>query len=142
MLINLPLWRLESVKSRVIDLVKRKPEAIRFVDQCGLNSVVNGRWKELHPRFNAHECFFRRDTRQFATLFPEGEGLAAKENPIIIHYTGSLKPWSWYDDHPRKKDYWKYLSMTPYARTFPKDMTPLNILKRSIPKSIKRFFKR
>ena len=58
MLINVARWRQEHLKERVIDIVRKKPWAIQFDDQCGLNSVVDGRWKEVHPKFNFQSFFF------------------------------------------------------------------------------------
>ena len=44
MLINLKKWREDGIKDAVINLVRERPEAIHFVDQCGLNGVINGKW--------------------------------------------------------------------------------------------------
>ena len=44
MLINLEYWRAYNVKEKVIEFVGRKPEVIRFVDQDGLNFVINRNW--------------------------------------------------------------------------------------------------
>ena len=44
MLINLEYWRAYNVKEKVIEFVGRKPDVIQFVDQDGLNSVINRNW--------------------------------------------------------------------------------------------------
>ena len=56
MLINLAKWRSEKLQENVIDFVKNNSEVIKFVDQCGLNSIINGRWKRLPLKFNQH-CY-------------------------------------------------------------------------------------
>ena len=48
MLINLRKWREVDVRSAVIDFVKARANLIEFVDQCGLNGVVDGNWLELN----------------------------------------------------------------------------------------------
>src|SRR6266568_844471 len=93
-LFNLPKWREGRVKEKVIELIRNKPWAIQFPDQCGINAIVNGRWKELHPKYNAQSIFFQvkfEDTR--SELYPDGQLLEAIKDPVIIHYSGKQKPW-------------------------------------------------
>ena len=141
MLINLTAWRRDDIKGRVIELVKRKPWAIHFVDQCGLNSVVNGRWKELHPKFNLQGCLFETKVDTFSNVFPKGDLIAAIQNPVIIHYSGSIKPWHFHYKHPWRKLYWKYLRMTPFNHFLSRDFTILKVVKQCIPKGIKKAIK-
>jgi lipopolysaccharide biosynthesis glycosyltransferase len=142
MLLNLDAWRHDRIKERVIDLVQRKPWAIKFVDQCGLNSVVNGRWKELHPKFNLQGCFFVTKIDTYSSLFPDGDLMAAVHSPVIIHYSGSGKPWHFGYKHPYRRLYWKYLRMTPFSRRFSNDLTILKAIKWCIPGVVKKAIKR
>lgn len=141
MLLNLEAWRRDDIKIKVIDVVKHKPWAIQAVDQCGLNSVVNGQWKELHPQFNLQGALFDNPGHEFSDLFPGDDLLAALQSPVIIHFSGSLKPWSFRYKHPWRKLYWKYLRMTPFSHWFSKDLTLFNIVKWSLPKGIKQAIK-
>ena len=120
MLINLDRWRSCNVKEKVIEFVKRKPEVIRFVDQDGLNSVINGNWLELHPKYNLHTVLL---CAEYARTSQVKEAI---DNPVIIHYTGSSKPWHFADNHRYKHLYWKYLRMTPYRFAIPSK--PLRLL--------------
>ena len=134
MLLNLDHWRAENVKEKVIELFKRSKEVVRFVDQDGLNSVINGNWLELHPKYNLHTVLL---SPEYAWTTPVKEAI---DNPVIIHYTGSSKPWHFADNHPYKHLYWKYLRMTPYKFTIPSKplgLLSLNNLKRMIPKPMK-----
>ena len=90
MLLNLDLWRSRGVKDCVVEFVRSYPSAIKFVDQCGLNAVVNGDWLELHPRYN------------FQTSFFVDSPLESEVNPCIVHFTGSGKPWHFRNSHPLK----------------------------------------
>jgi lipopolysaccharide biosynthesis glycosyltransferase len=138
MLMNLEYWRACNVKEKVIDFVGRKPEVIRFVDQDGLNSVINGNWLELHPKYNMH-TIFTREGYAVDSIIKE-----AIDNPVIIHYTGASKPWHFGNDHPYRHLYWKYLRKTPYKfsiPTKPLSVINLNILRRMIPRPIKDFLK-
>ena len=139
MLINLEYWRTNKVKEKVIEFVGRKPEVIDFVDQDGLNSVINGNWLELHPKYNMHTVFLGAEYVSDSII------KEAINDPVIIHYTGSSKPWHLGDTHPYKHLYWKYLRMTPYKYVLPSkplSILSLNFLKMIIPKSIKKRLKK
>ena len=134
MLINLEYWRSFNVKEKVIEFIGGSLGVVQFPDQDGLNSVINGNWLELHPKYNMHTVFL---CAECAYVSPIKEAI---DNPVIIHYTGSSKPWHFADHHPYKHLYWKYLRMTPYKFSIPSK--PLNIIslkniKWMIPKSIK-----
>ncbi|MGD0279107.1 MAG: glycosyltransferase family 8 protein [Smithella sp.] len=136
MLINLEYWRAKNVKEKVIDFISRKPEVIRFADQDGLNSVINGNWLELHPKYNLHGILL------FSGHDPVSPIKEAIDNPVIIHYTGSSKPWHYRSYHSYKHLYWKYLRRTPYKYFIPDDFKIIDILKGLIPISIRQYIKR
>jgi lipopolysaccharide biosynthesis glycosyltransferase len=141
MLINLDMWRRDHIKERVIEVVRKKPWAIQFADQCGLNSVVDGKWKELHPKFNLQSFFLEAKTNTYAPSFPKGELAAAIRSPVILHYSGSAKPWHFGYKHPYRGLYWKYLRKTPCNHLFSKDMTLVKIIKWCVPERIKKVIK-
>jgi lipopolysaccharide biosynthesis glycosyltransferase len=142
MLINVEMWRRDCMKERVIEVVRRKPWAIQFGDQCGLNSVVDGKWKELHPKFNLQSFFFEASADAYAPSFPKGELAAAIKSPVILHYSGSAKPWQFGYKHPYRGLYWKYLRKTSYNRWFSQDITIFKIAKWCIPEAVKKAFKK
>jgi lipopolysaccharide biosynthesis glycosyltransferase len=142
MLLNLAWFRRDNLKEGVIDLVTRKPWAVPFLEQCGLNSMVNGRWKELHPKFNLQGCFFETEIETYSSLFPGRDLIDAVQSPVIIHYSGSGKPWHFGYKHPFRKLYWKYLRMTPFNHRFSNDFTILKVIKWCIPEGFKKAFKK
>ena len=142
MLINVARWRQEHLKDRVIDIVRKKPWAIQFDDQCGLNSVVDGRWKEVHPKFNFQSFFFGAGIEAYSAFYPNGELTAASHSPVILHYTGASKPWHFGYKHPYRSLYWKYLRKTPFNHLFSKDLTITKLMKYCVPRVIKRHVKR
>ncbi|MFA5322633.1 MAG: glycosyltransferase family 8 protein [Smithella sp.] len=133
MLINLEYWRTCNIKEKVIEFVNRKPEVIRFPDQDGFNSVINGEWRELHPKYNLLS----------AHLIHAGDSTIkdAIDNPVIIHYTGFPKPDHFKNNHPYKHLYWKYLRSTPYKYIIPDGLNIVDILKWIVPQSIKKRIK-
>lgn len=129
MLINLDKWRSERLTERVIELVKRKPEAMVFSDQCGINSIVNGRWKEVDPKFNLVHSYAGENISGYTGMFPEGALEKARERPVIIHFSGGSKPWHFRRKHPYRHLYWKYRRKTPFKRYFSEDLTVPRITK-------------
>lgn len=141
MLINNKLWKTYKITDKVIKFVDANQSVIKFVDQCGLNAVINGNWLKIPLKYNQQAVVFEKDFKEKYNCFADNELNEAKESPAIIHYTGSSKPWHFRNKHPYKHLYWKYLRMTPFKRYFPEDLTVINMIKWMIPKSIKEFIK-
>lgn len=129
MLINLDKWRSERLTERVIELVKRKPEAMVFSDQCGINSIVNGRWKEVDPKFNLVHSYAGDNISEYTGMFPDNVLANARKHPVIIHFSGGSKPWHFNRKHPYRYLYWKYRRKTPFRRYFSEDLTVSRITK-------------
>jgi len=129
MLINLEAWKRNSISEKVIEFVEKNPEVIWCVDQCGLNSIINGNWLPLHPRYDQQTSFFEKNVN---THYEEEEIQLAITNPIIVHYTGYSKPWHYMDKHPFKEKYWHYLQKTYWKNYIPDDRTLKNILIKKI----------
>ncbi len=141
MLINNKLWKSDNLAKNIIEFIDLKSNIVQFPDQDGLNAVINGNWVKVPLEFNQQAVIFEKDFKERYNCFSDDELNEAKENPVIIHYTGSSKPWHFRSNHPYKNLYWKYLKMTPFKRCFPEDLTVINVIKWMIPKSIKKFIK-
>jgi lipopolysaccharide biosynthesis glycosyltransferase len=79
LLMNLQLIRSTEFLSNCILFIKNSFSKINFCDQDVINIVASGRIKELEYQFNYYTDLFK-----FKTL----------QEPAIIHYTGSVKPWN------------------------------------------------
>ena len=132
MLINLRKWREENVRIGVIEVVKAKGALIKFVDQCGLNSVVDGSWLELDRTFNFQSWMVLSGSAKDRDTIP---------NYKIVHFTGSSKPWQMQNKHIHKRVYWKYRQKTPYKTIFFDDFNFLTISRCIMPASIKYILK-
>lgn len=93
MLVDLERWRAEDVASRAFDYLERYREEIWFWDQEALNAVLAERWGKLDPRWNQIESVAGRSFFHPEHIDPEAHRQLAAD-PWIIHYAGSLKPWS------------------------------------------------
>jgi len=142
MLINLAKWKESGVQKKVIDFIEHNPDAIWFPDQCGLNSIINGKWKKVPLKFNQQSSIFSEGFDDKFDCFNKEELQEARTKPVIIHYTSGSKPWHFRNNHPYKSYYWKYLKMTPYRHAIYSDLRPMHLLKSMIPKDIKSAIKK
>ncbi len=97
MLVNLKLWRLESISTKLIDTANEYMDRISWWDQDILNIYFLNRWYHFDSKYNALK------------LSEKCEKL-----PVIIHYNTHTKPWHYLNYHPYKYLYWQYIKLTPF----------------------------
>lgn len=120
MLINLNKWRKSEIKNLVISFVKNNTSVVLYPDQCGLNSIVNGNWLEISPKYNCQTHML--NNQFYLDIFRE-------INPSIIHFTSFRKPWRFKNKHPYRKLYWFYRNSTSYKSILNFDINFNEILK-------------
>jgi lipopolysaccharide biosynthesis glycosyltransferase len=117
LVMNLKKWRDESIGKKVLEYVKQNREYVRN-DQDGLNAVLAGKWGELHPKWNIMPKIYEYQSWQDSPLAPEVYN-ELLENPCIIHYTNSPKPWyaglKEECKHPKKNLFFQYLDITAWS---------------------------
>ena len=127
LLIDLCRWRNDKLGERALAFAIERPELMTYWDQCALNYVLDGRFKELAKVWNFQSGHLRRTGNGKLTADALREMRAAK----IIHFTGALKPWLYLTDHPMKWLYWKFLRKTEWRDYHPPDRTGRNVLWRT-----------
>ena len=105
LLLNLDLIRRDKIFEKAITFAKNQARNISFPDQCSLNSVVNGNFILLEPKFNLQTVFFNDYSQIDASDFTKKNIKNAIESPIIIHFTGKYKPLIFNFKHPHIKQY-------------------------------------
>lgn len=118
-LVDVQRWIQERITERTVMFVRENSEAIHFVDQCGLNAVIDGEWCPLHPRYNQQTAFHIRGVHYQSTSSEKIE--QAISQPAVVHYTGSEKPWHVGNRHPERNRYCAIRKHTPYAFCFDTD---------------------
>ena len=109
LLLNLDLMRQDNMQNKLIDTAIKNKDIIWWQDQDVINMVMDGKIKYLDLAWN-FQYFYPGDYMDFdLETFNK-----AKNNPKIIHYIGSIKPWSSYSNRPFGKEYFKYLEFTPW----------------------------
>lgn len=102
-LLNSKKVRDENKFESVIKYLKDNSEEILYLDQDALNAILYDEWLELDEKWNYHNTFIlkRNNVKENIVM----------DNPIIIHYTGPLKPWHMESDHILKGRYSHYKIM-------------------------------
>jgi lipopolysaccharide biosynthesis glycosyltransferase len=80
MVIDRARWRAEDLTARVTRALREDPRRYPFMEQDALNSLIQGRFAKLSPRYNFMGDFFLT-------------GLEPKIQPIVLHFVNSPKPW-------------------------------------------------
>lgn len=112
LLINLDYWREHDIVNQSIHYITTYPENLLFNDQDVLNALLYDKKIFIDFQWNMQDGFFRRKRKISPDTWSEID--KAMTNPIILHYTGSKKPWHYKSEHPYKSEYFKYLDMTPW----------------------------
>ncbi len=115
--IDLKKWKKQKLTEKALKWIKENADKTEFADQDGLNMALVGKWREIHPSWNMLTKIFYYD---YPLPFVHNHNRQALETykrikqPKIIHYTGFLKPWFFFDPVPMKKEYLNYLKKTPW----------------------------
>ena len=105
-LYNLNYWRENNVSSMAIQFIKQNRNRIKWMDQDVVNALLYKEILLLPICYNFQNRFLLNSQwKCFDAVFRE-DIIRAMEHPIIIHYCGSDKPWSYH--------YYRY----PYSELF------------------------
>lgn len=130
LVINLAAWRIHNIGPKICDFIRANSEKISFCDQDGLNAVLFNQWRRLPVQWNVQTDFYELLHEK---RILRADLLQALQNPQIVHYSTKSKPWRYMDSHPQKKEYYRYLKMTPWRRFVPADRTLGNIFRKTPP---------
>lgn len=111
LLINLDLWRAESIGKKCLDLLRS--EKLLWGDQDALNVVLQDRWLELPRRWNLQTA----DLSEYSLArahWPEDVEDALRA-PSIIHFTERDKPWAAGCRHPLTGKWFEALDRTDWS---------------------------
>lgn len=123
MLINLKKWQEFNVSKKLIDFIKNNSKKLKYWDQDAMNAILYNKWLNIHSKNNYTTLLTRNSISK-----------TEKDDISIIHYTEMLKPWNYLSKHPLKKEYFYYLSKTPWSNKKYIDKNIKNIIKKIIKK--------
>lgn len=112
LLINIPEWNKRNLTPTLFKYIESNQNKLIFWDQDALNANLYDQWVKLPPKWNQQSSFFETPRKKLIAVYGKEELDEAMNNPCIIHYTGSSKPWDYLNLHPLKKVYFNYLKKT------------------------------
>ncbi|MDR2599829.1 MAG: glycosyltransferase family 8 protein [Oscillospiraceae bacterium] len=120
LIMNLDIIRRENLTPRFFELVTK---GYTFPDQDILNIVCYDRIYFLPYKYNiqANNVFHRSafDKNADILLCPPDEVEDALENPVIIHYVSSIKPWNMHCDYALLHHLWYQMAFeSPYKLNY------------------------
>ena len=139
MLMGLDVWRRAGWGEKVSEFVARRPEAVRYVDQCGLNAVIDGEWVALAPRWNQQTLMHEWTRDELAGYRTPAEIDEALASPAIVHFTGPSKPWQADNVHPCRRLYWQHRRNVPFPPHRP-PFSATRLAKLIVPRPLKRWY--
>ena len=122
LLINLKKWREENIGNKIIDFYRKNNKKMFAPDQDALNCFLKDEIYTLSPKYNFYNIFYQYNYKFLSNLLYPVQYISsnvyedAVKDPIIIHYLGEERPWRKGNYHKYKKDYLKYLSLTPWNK--------------------------
>lgn len=123
LLINLKRWREDKIKEKFIRFIDKYNGNVIHHDQGVLNGVLHYGVKIVSPKFNLMTIYYMLNRSEIIEYYNiEGEFYSEKEineainNVIYIHFTPAFttRPWIKNCKHPRKKEYFKYIELSPW----------------------------
>lgn len=108
-LMNLEELRKGNLIDETYEYFSKNKDIIEFHDQDILNGIWDEKVKFLDEKFNAQSYSFLRMKKRYKQA-----GVKRIKNPVIIHYTGSLKPWQTYCPHKKAHEWLKYQQLSPF----------------------------
>lgn len=114
LVLNLEKWREEHICAQCINYIFKNKEYIRSHDTDVLNAILAGRWGKLAPSWNQMPFIYECKTWEDSP-YPEQDFHDAVNNPCIIHYATSAKPWNSLHKHPFRYLFYVFLDKTEWA---------------------------
>lgn len=138
LLLNLEVMRAERSFEAVVRAVAEHRDHVVWPDQDALNVTFAGRWKALHPRWNAQNSLWA--WREWADeVFGETVVQEATRGPAIRHFEGPslCKPWHYLCPYPQREEYARTLAVTPWADAPLLDRTWATTAIRRLPRDVR-----
>lgn len=115
LLINLKYWREHDLSERFVSFIKNYSYRIQAHDQDVLNATLYAEKKRLPLTYN-FQAGFLFESKYLSIDYQKycDELESTIENPVVIHFTDSPKPWEKGCKNPYQKEFIYYLNVSPF----------------------------
>ena len=115
-------WRAADMPNQLFNCLREHRPHVRWNDQYALNVVLSGDWGQLDLRWNQAAHIFRYPSWS-QSPFDRETFWQLRDDPYIIHFTTSDKPWMLTCLHPSRKLFLEYVDRTAWAGWRPSAFT-------------------
>lgn len=136
LLMNLEFWRRNNVSEKLTTFIFENSDICRYPDQDALNIVLSDNVFFLPLTYNFQQLFYNEPQKLLLFNHRWQEVNKTKDNPIVIHYTFTEKPWHKDCVHPQRNifDFFSEKSFFLVKKRF-----RYNFVKRMVMKLVKRY---
>ena len=118
LLINLAYWRQHQATKLFGEFLRDRWETILFHDQDVLNYVFREQKMRMPIKYNFQDGFLFKTPEYDWPRYGE-EVIAARKDPVIVHFTSNSKPWKYsYSPNPFRSSFYKYQKLTKWKGVF------------------------
>ena len=114
MIVNLKKWRSENISIKLFEYLEINRDDIQHHDQDAMNALFAGHWGELEPQWNQTPLIFNYSSWK-ESPYQEVDYYNAINNPSIVHFASSSKPWNSNQRHPSRYLFYHYLDLTKWS---------------------------
>lgn len=117
LLINIEKWINDNIIDTLFDntSILIKENKLKWQDQDVINYTFKDNIYFISPKYNLQQTAYFDGQH---SLYSDEEMNFAKQSPVIIHYSGDIKPWQEGCRHPLAERYWDYIKYTPYKKDY------------------------
>ena len=115
LLMNLKYWREHHLVDKCLAYIRDNQEKLKQHDQDVLNAVLYDKIKLLPLRYNFQTGFIYKNVVLEDQIINEVQ--ECMYTPIVVHYTGPNKPWYKICDHPYRRRFLQYKSVSLWKDT-------------------------
>ena len=113
-LLNIEKLRESDFRNLWFEYYYKNKDRIYMQDQDILNGVFNNNIKFVSLKWNANTKIFTKLCASSNHFYTQEEERFAQKNRVLIHYTGTVKPWNFKEKHPLRYLYYCYLLKSPF----------------------------
>ena len=135
LLLNLKVLREFNLKEKAFTYLRDNIHKIKLQDQDILNGIFESKCLRLPLKYNVNTTMYSPFNQNCSHNAQEVN--EAKKFPVIIHYTGLIKPWH-YPQYEQSDYFWTYARLTPFYEEILYESVCGNSLRKVVRNVIKR----
>ena len=115
LVLDMDKLRQKDLSDLVLNAFEDRGEYVTLQDQDLLNIVFENRTTPLDLKWNVNNRIFVKN--ELDPAYSDNQANAAAQNPGVLHFTDSRKPWHHNCYNPYYDLYWFHRNQTPWAET-------------------------